>query len=73
MTMYTQIFYNKKTGERHEVSIGYKWNGYGEYEVNVDGNSYAKAKFKTLAFDIVGNVIRDNDWSPIKRNLIGIQ
>lgn len=64
----TQNFYEKYTGEKHEVAINFRWFNSvsnGRYEVRVDGEFYSTAEHQAQAFDEVVDIIKINNWSPI--------
>ena len=64
----TQTFYERHTGEKHEVTIDFGWINpvsNGHYEVRVDDEFYATAEHKAQAFDEVVDIIRTNNWTPI--------
>ena len=65
----TQSFYEKHTGDKHEVTIMF---GHispvsrGRYEVQVDGGFYSDHDSKRQAFDEIVDIIKVNNWTPLK-------
>ena len=66
MMIHSQNFYERHTGDRHEVQITFECNGRKVYEVRVDGEFYSTAESKVQAFDEVVDIIRYFNWSPLK-------
>lgn len=65
----TQHFYERHTGEEHEVTImfgGINPVSNGRYQVRVDGEFYSDHRSKLHAFDEVVDIIKINNWSPIR-------
>ena len=65
-----QMFYEKSTGNQHEVAINFGWinpMSNGEYKIFVDGEVKGSAKSKVKAFDKLVELIKENDWSGICR------
>lgn len=65
----TQLFYEKYTGAEHEVTINFGWisaASKGHYEVRVDGEFYSNHDSKRQAFDEVVDIIKYNNWTPLK-------
>ena len=59
----TQRFYERFTGEAHEVAVLFREHSI--YEVRVDGEFYATAENKVQAFDEVADIARLNNWTAI--------
>lgn len=65
----TQTFYKRHTGEKHEVAMNFGWinpASHGHYEVLVDGQLYTTAERKAAAFDEIVDIIKINDWTPVR-------
>lgn len=65
----TQTFFERHTGARHEVSInfgGINPASNGRYEVRVDDQFYSTADHKAAAFEEVVDIIKHNNWTPVK-------
>lgn len=65
----TQHFYERHTGEEHEVTImfgGINPVSRGRYHVKVDGAFYSAHNSKLHAFDRIVGIIARNNWSPIR-------
>ena len=60
-----QEFYERSTGDPHEIVIWFMWIGRKCYEVRVDDEFYASAESRAHAWDRVVDVIRSNNWSPV--------
>lgn len=64
----TQNFYDRQTGDKHEVSIFFVYDNVvsrKSHDVTVDGKKYASAEFKGQAFDEVVNILKETGWSPV--------
>lgn len=65
----TQRFYERNTGDSHEITITF---GHispacgGKYEVTVDGKFYSDHGTKTKAYDEIVDLIRAQNWTPIR-------
>lgn len=65
----TQKFYERYTGEEHEVTILF---GHispvcrGRYEVRLDGEFYTDHDSKAQAFDEIVDILKTTNWSPLK-------
>ena len=67
----TQKFYEKQTGNAHEVTIlfgGISPVSNGMYEVDIDGEWDSYHKRKHGAFNRITYLIKENDWSPVNHN-----
>ena len=65
----TQNFYERHTGDKHEVTVLFGWISpvsHGHYQVRVDGEFYSDHDSKLHAFDEVVDIIKTNNWSPVK-------
>ena len=68
LNVMTQNFYEKFTGEKHEVVInlvGYI-NPLGSehhYEVRVDDEFYSTAESRAEAYEEVEDIVKTNNWS----------
>lgn len=63
MNVYRQSFYEKITGERHEITTNFVSRRV--YEVRVDGDFYATAESRCQAFDEVSDILKTTGWSPL--------
>ena len=64
----TQSFYERYTGDRHEVSIMFGHispASRGRYEVRVDGEFYSDHDSKLRAFDEVADIVKAENWSAV--------
>ena len=69
INIHHQNFYEKYTGIKHEVAINFGWinpSSHGYYEVRVDDEFYSNHDSKNQAFDEVVDIIKYNNWSPLK-------
>ena len=69
INIHYQNFY-ERTGTKHEIAINFGWvnpASNGHYEVLVDNTTHSKHRFKGDAFDAVVEIIRENNWKPIRR------
>ena len=67
--VHTQDFYERSTGKKHEVVINFGCINplsNGHYEVKVDDQHHSDHKWKQKAFGAVVEIIRTNDWTPVK-------
>ena len=58
-----QKFYERFTGQRHEVAVWF--HNRRVYEIRVDGEFYATAENKAQVFDEVVDIISLNNWTSI--------
>ena len=64
----TQHFYERHTGDKHDVTILFGWNSAarrGHYTVKVDGEFYSDHESKLSAFYEVVDIIKANNWTSI--------
>lgn len=64
MMIHRQFFYEKYTGQEHEVLIVMPYLRRC-YEVRVDNEFYSDHDSKIQAFDEVVDIIKANNWSPL--------
>lgn len=65
----TQSFWEKHTGERHEVTIMFghiNLLSSGKYDVRVDGEFYSDHDSRAQALEEISGIVKLNNWSPIK-------
>ena len=65
--VYSQKFYERHTGQPHEIMITFDYRNKTRcYDVRVDDEFYATAECKAMAYDEVVDIIRTNNWSPLR-------
>lgn len=66
--VHTQKFYEKYTGEKHEIAVTFGWISpvsRGTYRVTVDDEFYSNHDSRGQAFDEVADIIKVNNWTSI--------
>lgn len=67
MLVHNQTFYERHTGQPHKIMVTFDHrNGSKCYDVRVDNEFYATAEHRSGAFDEVVDIIKANNWSPLR-------
>ena len=62
ITISTQRFYEKHTGDPHEVTVKFRCR---RYEIHVDGLFYSIHDKKADVYDEIVDIIKIYNWTPI--------
>lgn len=61
----TQDFYERHTGDRHEITVMFEYTNRKRYEVRVDGEFYSDHDSKAEVFEELIDIIKTNNWAAI--------
>lgn len=64
--VHSQKFFERYTGEEHDISITFEYIGYKSYKVTVDGDFYSNHDSQGQAFDEVEDILKYTNWSPLR-------
>lgn len=64
MMTYRQDFYERTTGDRHQVEIMFSFPGERRYTLTIDGDEIGAYPTEWRALDRVAEILRETGWSP---------